>query len=253
MNRITSVGRQPPTFGVARHAHPDWELIFCLTGSGELVFDGGVLPYTANEIAVIPPNLPHANRSGAGFTNIHLTMADMPLDAAEPEIIPADGNGFLRNAFFAALYYAGGTFAGSAFLLPLYGQLIATSLTVRQPHRLRSDIVSHIETNILQNYADSAYDLNAYLRELPFNAEYLKKLFKKETGRTPLQFLTDTRLKSAAGSLALYENRENISEVARLCGFANPLYFSRLFKKKYGVSPREYRANIPPAPTEPKA
>ena len=65
-------------------------------------------------------------------------------------------------------------------------------------------------------------------------------MFKKETGLTPLQYLTDRRLENAASTLSTYLGKGNISETARLCGFGDPLYFSRLFKKKYGVSPRSY-------------
>ena len=38
----------------------------------------------------------------------------------------------------------------------------------------------------------------------------------------------------------------SITEIAHLCGFRNPLYFSRLFKQKYGVSPREYALSALP-------
>ena len=65
-------------------------------------------------------------------------------------------------------------------------------------------------------------------------------MFKKETGLTPLQYLTDKRLENAASNLAMSGGRGNISEIAYQCGFSEPLYFSRLFKRKYGVSPRSY-------------
>lgn len=245
MNDIIYVGRHAVTYDVLHHTHTGWELIYCTSGKGEFVFADRVLPYTVNQIVIIPPHIPHSNRSETGFTNIHITMSDLPLDIAEPLVMPADRNGFLYNAFNAAFYYYASDFEARDYLLPIYGQLIAASLTVRQPHRLRSDPVHRIETSILQNYSNSAYDLNACLRELPFNAEYLKKLFKKETGKTPLQYLTDVRLGNAANSLAAYDGRENISEIARLCGFSNPLYFSRLFKKKFGVAPRDYKGAPP--------
>ena len=243
MNTILHVGRQPASHETARHSHHDWELVYCTGGAGEFVFDGGlVLPYTTDQVAVIPPGMPHANRSVRGFTNIHILMSDLPLEADRPLIIDGDANRFLYDAFNAALHYFTGSFDGRAFLLPLYGQLIAASLAVRRPDWQRSEAVHRIETDILQNYANAAYDLNTCLRELPFNAEYLKKLFRKETGLTPLQYLTDVRLRNAANELALYDGKENISEIARLCGFSNPLYFSRLFKRKYGVSPRSYKS-----------
>lgn len=65
--------------------------------------------------------------------------------------------------------------------------------------------------------------------------------FKEYTGYTPLQYITKVRLGKAKE--LLHSNVYNISEIAELCGYDNPLYFSRIFKKHYGKSPKEYRLN----------
>lgn len=52
----------------------------------------------------------------------------------------------------------------------------------------------------------------------------------------------DTRLRTAAESLVSdYADAGSISEIAQMCGFREPLYFSRVFKNKYGVSPSAYQ------------
>jgi len=239
MNSISYVGKHALTWTVSRHLHRGWELIYCTSGSGELAFSGKTLRYAAHDVAVIPPMTPHSNASEEGFTNIHMNLTDAALTCGEPMIIRADSNGFLLNAFAAAFYYYSEAAAGHA-LLPIYGQLIVAFLTSYQPRRRHSDTVQQIEDDILRHYPDCTYDLNAYLSTLPFNTEYLKKMFKKETGLTPLQYLTEKRLENAASTLASFWGKGNISETARLCGFGDPLYFSRLFKRKYGVSPRNY-------------
>lgn len=251
MNKIIYAGKHTLTMTVSRHIHSSWELIYCTSGSGTLVFDDRTLNYSANDIAIIPPFLPHSNRSTEGFTNIHINLTNTTLTDTEPLIVPGDQNGFLLNAFTATFYYYSSASEEYALLLPIYGQLIAASLSMRQPNLLHSDIIQKIENDILQNYPDPGYDLNAYLNSLPFNSEYLKKLFKKETGLTPLQYLTDKRLEYAASTLTTFYGKGNISETARQCGFNEPLYFSRLFKKKYGVSPRNFTSkSASPAATD---
>ena len=238
MNKIVYVGKHALTMTVSRHLHRSCELIFCTSGCGEMIFDDRTMPYSTNDIAVIPPLLPHANISATGFTNIHIYLEEATLNQTEPFIVPADANGFLFNAFSAAFYYYSSNSEGRSLLLSLYGQLIAASLAMQKPEH--SEIVQKLENNILENYPDCSYDLNAYLSSLPFSAEYLKKLFKKEIGLTPLQYLTDKRLENAANHLAMSGGGGNISEIAHQCGFSEPLYFSRLFKRKYGVAPRDY-------------
>ena len=52
----------------------------------------------------------------------------------------------------------------------------------------------------------------------------------------------DTRLQAAAERLGFADGRQtNISEIAHLCGFREPLYFSKVFRKKYGMSPSQYQ------------
>ena len=249
MNQIVYAGKHTLTLSVSRHMHTTWELIYCTSGKGTLTFDDqSTLNYGTGDVAVLPPALPHSNRSDEGFTNIHINLANATFVDTEPFILPADPNGFLLNAFQAAFYYYSGAGADQSLLLPVYGQLLAAFVASRQPASPRSEVVHELKNHILQNYPDCNFDLNAYLRTLPFNSEYLKKLFKKETGMTPLQYLTDKRLENGANALAMYAGKGNISEAAHLCGFAEPLYFSRLFKRKYGVSPRQYQPEQPAAP-----
>lgn len=241
MNKIIYAGKHALTMQVSGHFHNSWELIFCTGGGGELEFEDQVLTYGANDVAVIPPFLPHSNRSEEGFTNIHINLTDTTFSWPGPLIIPADANGFLRDAFNAAFYYYSTASEDSALLLPIYGQLIAAFLSGSQPARAHSETIQAVLNDILHNYPNSGYDLNAYLRSLPFNPEYLKKLFKQEVGMTPLQYLTNRRLENAANILAVQFGEGNVSETARLCGFSDPLYFSRLFRKKYGVPPSRYK------------
>ena len=240
MNKIIYVGKHALTFTVSRHFHNSCELIFCTSGCGEMLFDDRTLRYSTNDIVIVPPHLPHANVSATGFTNIHIYLDEATLTPAEPCIIPADPNGFLLNAFAAAFYYYSGSPEVRSVLLPLYGQLIVASLAAQDRKPPHSKIVQKLENDILKNYPDCSYDVNLFLNTLPFSAGYLKKVFKKETGLTPLQYLTDKRLENAANHLATNGNRGSISEIAYQCGFSEPLYFSRLFKRKYGMSPRSY-------------
>lgn len=245
MNKVVYAGRHSLTMRVACHLHNSWELIYCTSGNGQIISNGITLDYTADDIAVIPALTPHSNVSNEGFTNIHINFTDTTLVQTEPLIFPADPNGFMQNAFSAAHYYFSQKTAGYHSLLPIYGNLIIAFLGLSRPGNQQSEQIQQIANDILLNYPDPDYDLNAYLNSLPFSTEYLKKQFKKFTGLTPNQYLTDKRLENAASILAVSGGKNNITETARLCGFGDPLYFSRLFKKKYGVAPRDYISEYP--------
>lgn len=71
------------------------------------------------------------------------------------------------------------------------------------------------------------------------NPDYFSRAFKMETGQTFINYLTDIRLQH---SVQLLENTAlRVQAIAQKVGYYNASYFSTTFKKKYGVSPYEYR------------
>ncbi|MBC6714337.1 response regulator [Treponema sp. Marseille-Q3903] len=68
---------------------------------------------------------------------------------------------------------------------------------------------------------------------------YLSKLFKEEKGVTYINFISDKRLEKSRQMLA--ETDLSIKEITGEVGYNDQNYFSRIFKNKYGLSPKEYR------------
>ena len=66
-------------------------------------------------------------------------------------------------------------------------------------------------------------------------------LFKEVTGLTPHRYLTKIRFDKARYLLS--NTNLNVSEISYMTGFSDSLYFSRLFRKKFGTPPSEYRKN----------
>lgn len=67
----------------------------------------------------------------------------------------------------------------------------------------------------------------------------LIQLFRKETKQTPQQYLQTTRLQHSR--VLLIQTNDSIQSIANQCGFSDSLYFSRLFSRRYGQSPRQFR------------
>ncbi len=68
---------------------------------------------------------------------------------------------------------------------------------------------------------------------------YLSKLFKEEKGETFINFISDKRLEKSRRLLS--ETNLSIKEITAEVGYNDQNYFSRIFKSKYGLSPKEYR------------
>lgn len=92
-------------------------------------------------------------------------------------------------------------------------------------------------------YINSHYkeqiSLEQVAAQVYLNPEYFSRAFKSEVGQTFVNYLTDVRLQH---SVRLLENTAlRVQDIAQQVGYYNASYFSTTFKKKYGMSPYEYR------------
>ena len=71
------------------------------------------------------------------------------------------------------------------------------------------------------------------------NAAYFSTLFKKETGKNFLEYVTELRIQNAKNYLI--QTNYDIAEVASAVGYNDLKYFSKLFKKTTGLNPSEFR------------
>jgi len=76
-----------------------------------------------------------------------------------------------------------------------------------------------------------------------YNERYLIRMFKKNTGKTPLEYLTDKKINRAMERLT--ETNMGIKEIAGQLNY-DYYYFMRLFRKKTGMSPTEFRKSVIP-------
>jgi len=76
--------------------------------------------------------------------------------------------------------------------------------------------------------------------DLGLSAPYFQRLFRRETGYTPLQYLNQYRMEQA--KMLLAETKDSVETIARAVGIPNGKYFARLFRQINGLGPRAYRA-----------
>lgn len=87
-------------------------------------------------------------------------------------------------------------------------------------------------------YADPELGLNEIAAHISVNPSYLSRLFKPATGYSVVEYVTLRRMRRAEQLLA--EGVRNLTYVSEAAGFADPQYFSKCFKKQYGIPPSRY-------------
>ena len=233
------------------HRHSCWEILFSLRGSGTIRIDDEVLPFREGSIFVIPPGHPHCKRSSEGYMDGCIFALDLQMD--ENYFWTIEDN-YEKTLFtlFGIAYYAQerkGIYAkkvvdsvGEA----IYGLL----LEFRSQKEVYDQSVDRFIHLLIDNIGSTEFRLDEAVAASGYNANYFRKLFRESTGSSPLEYFTNLRIEEAKRRLRLYGKTESIREIAEKAGFSDPYYFSRKFKQKTGMSPRDYLNSLSAVDTD---
>ncbi len=92
---------------------------------------------------------------------------------------------------------------------------------------------------VSEHYSDQELSIEVICKYLNVSAAYFSTVFKKETGKTFINYLTDYRMGKAVDLLLMEKEKTYI--IAQKVGYSDPNYFSYVFKKQFGMSPSKYK------------
>ena len=102
--------------------------------------------------------------------------------------------------------------------------------------------VKNAKDYVRDHYGDCDMTINDVCSELGVSAAYFSTVFKKETGQTFINYLTDYRMQEAVRMMI--EQDEKTYVIAEKVGYADANYFSYVFKKQFGMSPTKYKKQL---------
>ena len=108
--------------------------------------------------------------------------------------------------------------------------------------RYDEDFIGKILQSVEENIGDATFKIEDLADSMNMGRSMFYRKVKSILGCTPIDFVKDMRVKRAAQLLEMSEY--TVSEVAYMCGFSSPQYFSRVFKAAKGCTPTEYKENI---------
>lgn len=113
-------------------------------------------------------------------------------------------------------------------------------LRERTADRRYSDIIQQAQSYILKNYMTEEISLNAVSASVNMSPSYFSSIFGQEVGKTFVEYLTEIRMDKAKELLMC--SSKKTSEIGYEVGYKDSHYFSYIFKKTQGCSPKDYRS-----------
>lgn len=99
-------------------------------------------------------------------------------------------------------------------------------------------MMKRVTDNMEHSFAED-YDASAYAAMLNISVSRFNHLFKESVGCSPYAYYLKLRMENAVSLLE--DTNMKIKDIARQCGYEDPLYFAQVFKRMRGLTPAEYR------------
>lgn len=254
----TAMGFYPSAHGhhMERRRHDDNLLLYCTAGKGELETSSWQGTISAGQILILPQGLPHTyvadpatpwtvywvHFQGAStgiFTQYLGYREGKPVvnSGVSPELIAA----FSQLMEVRSTGYSSRAFINAANQLRHLLTQTALEIRAHQARNQRSFQLQHVQdfmlANINQNLSLETLAATANMSKYHFSNRY-----KKLTGYSPVKHFLNMKMEHAC--YLLDSSDLTIKAIAATLGYEDPLYFSRIFGKTVGISPRSYRASI---------
>lgn len=258
---------------VPLHWHNDMEIIYIKKGQGAISVDLAAHQANAGDIFLVPPGHLHAIRQAEGYSmeyeNIIFQLSLMmnsqadfcsehfftpliqgrchlpahiparhplhdPLAACLDEIdqFSAQGDGLSTLAIKSRLF--------GLFYLLFSWQEQDPAASLPNPRHKSLDLIKTLLKYVEDHYSEHL-TIAAMAKVCGFSQSHFMKFFKNAMGISFIEYLNDYRLTMAAR--LLLASSDTIVSIASECGFENLSYFNRMFRRKYGTTPSEYRKN----------
>ncbi|MFI6602400.1 AraC family transcriptional regulator [Nonomuraea sp. NPDC050536] len=233
------------------HSHADFhELVFVTTGAGAQRVGESEQPLRAGDVVLVRPHDRHefsATAEGMRFINIAFPSErwrvfadlvglpewdrrDLPLSVrTDPggqvgaEFARALGAGLPRMLDLVRLWSA---------VVPLLEGADGSAVDQRPGWLVSARVAMSREENLREG-------LPRLLALAAVSPGHLARSMRRHYGCSPITFVVERRLEHAA--LLLTTTTEGIGQIAQRCGFSGQSYFARLFKDRYGMTPRDHR------------
>lgn len=261
--------RPQPTYAAVPESHDFWELVFL--ESGKMIATAGDrnVEMRAGDLIFHAPDTPHTLR-GNGKDAFSFFIVTFDCDSVAMQSLaghtcsaPPGGAELLERIYLERSRALGGQHVdlsvredaplGGLQMIQLYLEQFLIGVLRAEQGKTNASLVasrSEMEYHLareareyLEGHLSENVTLEDLCRELHYGKSRISAVFRKQYGDSVMRFSLRTRLSRAAKDLR--ETADSVADVSARYGFDSPQYFSRIFRRYFGVSPRDWRRGEP--------
>lgn len=266
---FTLFSRIKKEFNFPLHYHEEFELNFIANGKGAKRIIGDHAEVIGNlELVLVGSNLPHGwFTHQCGNEDIHEITIQFHRDLLDEKLLGRNQLSFIRTLLdrsgkgilfsseltetikprLEALTQKSGFDSVLELMSILHELSISRNMRILSNASFSDDPINYNSRRLEQAFAFMQANYNKEImlsdvaRVVNMAETSFSRFIKKRTGKTYVDSLNEIRLGHV--SRLLIDTTQTVAEVSFKCGFSNLSYFNRIFRKKNGCTPREFRQN----------
>ncbi len=223
-----------------------YTVYFVLRGQGRLHTRGEIRSLTEGDVFFSFPAEPFAIESQESFQYMYISFLGargnriMEKLGITPHSCLFSDCGALETVWTQGLRCPAelSDIASEAVLLHTFAYLGGRLSGISSREGQGTDLVSAIQKYVDEHFSDGDFSLEQLGKELKYNKKYLSTVFKRDAGIGIVEYLHTVRIQHACTMLR--QGFSSINDVALRCGYSDAQYFSKVFKRRMGSSPRAY-------------
>ncbi|WP_400073844.1 AraC family transcriptional regulator [Zobellia russellii] len=253
---ITDIGFYPNAqhhYRSRKKGIKEYIFIYCIEGKGNLKVDGQLIHVLPNTYHIIHRNTPHEYNSdkndpwsiywmhfGGNLTdNLYKRYMEHRSNNGSIAFERSKINLFNEIFHMYKTEYTVPKLEYSNILgLNFISSFVYTSKGIATESTSHTNMINSVIDFLMSNL-DKTFKSSEIAKQFNCSPSYLFNLFKKRTGYSLIHFFNLKKIQKACEYLKYTDL--SIKEISYKVGIQDPLYFSRTFKKNFGVSPKEYR------------
>lgn len=223
------------------HSHNCWEIVVVTDGCGMVSARKENFEFHKGSAYIIPPNIKHTVYSDKYFSDAYIHVDQLNFNTERITGFPEIQDLPTLIKIIYKLYIK----RHEGYSLSLENMLhTIISLLYDSAGQLQfRDLSVGIRDYLAENIDNPDINMKIISKKFGYNTDYIRRCFKDDFGTTPTEYLAELRINHAR-KLLTEMPFYSVEEISRLCGYSDPFYFSRVFKKSVGLSPQKFKNSI---------
>ena len=223
-----------------------YRIYYIKEGTGKLHTHGKIIPLKKDDVFIVFPDFAHSIESEKDFSIMYISFLGSRANMILDKLGISAGNFIFENqgkivdfcTHAIELADINSDWIAESVLLYTFSVLAGHLMPPDKMCKQKNNITLIIKKFVDDNFSDSSLSLEYISEKISYSPKYISGIFKKEFKIGINEYIKTLRIQHAC--TLMNQGFTSITDISGQCGFSDPQYFSKVFRRKMDMTPKEY-------------